>query len=60
MATQHDNDTVLAKDLELISGLIEGYDHVGTGSSKYAARDAKEADEAMKRIRSALLQQKGK
>lgn len=41
---------MIKQDLELISGLIEGYDHIGTGSSKYAERDAKEADAAMQRI----------
>lgn len=46
----------IAEDLVLISDLIEGYDHVGTGSSKYAERDAKQANEAMARIIAALAQ----
>lgn len=51
--------TQLDKDLKLISELIEGYDHVGTGSGTHADRDAKEANAAMQRIRSVVEKVRG-
>lgn len=45
----------LRKDLALISDLIEGYDHLGTGSSsKMADQERVRADAAMARINATI------